>query len=53
MKQLKHILLLAGIISLASCSFLDMEPQDFLAPSQYYSDGSNHINFITNRRNTT
>ena len=36
MKQLKHILLLAGIISLASCSFLDMEPQDFLAPSQYY-----------------
>ena len=24
MKQLKHILLLAGIISLASCSFLDM-----------------------------
>ena len=36
MKQLKHILLLAGIISLASCSFLDMKPQDFLAPSQYY-----------------
>ena len=36
MKKLKHILLLAGIISLASCSFLDMEPQDFLAPSQYY-----------------
>lgn len=36
MKKIRYIFALCGLLCLTSCEFLDMEPQDFIAPSQYY-----------------